>query len=115
MRVASEATVAVTRPRILGTSGHGGGQIQKAASALVADEGVVVFRLARLRDALGARWGHKRQQVWEFVDRFARRILAPTDIFMRINEVEYILSCPGRGENAAQVVAFRISEQTHAF
>lgn len=111
----SEATAALDGPGFLGGSAHAGGQIQKAASALVADEGVVVFRLARLRDALGGRWGHKRQQVWEFVDRFAKRILAPSDIFMRINEVEYLLSCPGRGGNAAQAVAFRISEQTHSF
>jgi len=111
----SETSAGLHRPTLLGGPAQAGGQIQKAASALVAEEGVVVFWLARLRDALGARWPHKRQQVWEFVDRFARRILASSDIFMRINEVEYLLSCPGRGESAAQAVAFRISEQTHSF
>jgi hypothetical protein len=111
----SEASAAMARPVIPGAAPPPTGQIQKAASALIAEEGVVVFRLARLRDALGARWEHKKYQIWEFVDRFAKRILSPTDVFMRINEVEYLLSCPGRGEGAAQAVAFRVSEQTLSF
>ncbi|HEX3699628.1 MAG TPA: hypothetical protein VHV27_03040 [Phenylobacterium sp.] len=111
----SEASAALPRPAFLGSPTHASGPIQKAASALIADEGVVVFRLARLREALGERWGHKRQQVWEFIDRFAKRILGSSDVFMRINEIEYLLSCPGRDEGAAQAVAFRISEQTYSF
>jgi hypothetical protein len=91
------------------------GQVQKAASALMAQEGVLVFRITQVRDALGDRWPHKRRHVWEFVDRFARKILEPTDVFMRVNEVEYLLSCPGRGEGTAEAVAFRIAEQTVGF
>ena len=83
------------------------GETREALSRL---EGADVLRagganligLDAIRAKLGDRWPAKRARVWEHVERDLEKRLSPTDMVLRLDEVNYLVAISGASRFAAQ-------------
>jgi hypothetical protein len=83
------------------------GETREALSRL---EGADVLRagganligLDAIRAKLGDRWPTKRARVWEHVERDLEKRLSPTDMVLRLDEVNYLVAISGASRFAAQ-------------
>jgi hypothetical protein len=64
--------------------------------------GANLIGLDAIRAKLGDRWPAKRARVWEHVERDLEKRLAPTDMVLRLDEVNYLVAISGASRFAAQ-------------
>lgn len=64
--------------------------------------GANIIGLDAIRDQLGERWPAKRARVWEHVERDLEKRLAPTDMVLRLDEVNFLVAISGASRFAAQ-------------
>jgi hypothetical protein len=106
----------------------GGERIDRIASAAARDTlerikganilaaGVVnLIGLDAIRRELGERWSGKAARVWEHVERELERTLGPTGLFVRVDEVSYLIAQPGEEGFAAQAICLSILQEVLRF
>lgn len=64
--------------------------------------GVNLIGLDAIRAKLGDRWPAKRARVWEHVERDLEKRLSPSDMVLRLDEVNYLVAISGASRFAAQ-------------
>lgn len=64
--------------------------------------GANLIGLDAIRTKLGDRWPAKRARVWEHVERDLEKRLAPTDMVLRLDEVNFLVAISGGSRFAAQ-------------
>jgi hypothetical protein len=64
--------------------------------------GANLIGLDAIRSKLGDRWPAKRSRVWEHVERDLEKRLAPTDMVLRLDEVNFLVAISGASRFAAQ-------------
>lgn len=64
--------------------------------------GANLIGLDAIRAKLGDRWPAKRARVWEHVERDLEKRLSPTDMVLRLDEVNYLVAISGATRFAAQ-------------
>ena len=64
--------------------------------------GANLIGLDAIRAKLGDRWPAKRARVWEHVERDLEKRLSPTDMVLRLDEVNYLVAISGASRFAAQ-------------
>lgn len=73
-----------------------------AGAELLRAGGANLIGLDAIRSKLGDRWPAKRARVWEHVERDLERRLSPTDMILRLDEVNYLVAISGASRFAAQ-------------
>jgi len=90
--------------------------LQRLQSAALLDSGAVnVVGLDAIRRKIGDRWPAKRTQIWEHVERELDRHLGPADIYLRTDEISYMIAQPGAAGFAAQAVCMSILQEVLKF
>ena len=84
-------------------------------TALLESGAVNVIGLDAIRRKLGDRWPHKRSQIWEHVERELERNLGPADIFLRTDDISYMIAQPGSAGFAAQSICLSILQDILKF
>jgi hypothetical protein len=84
-------------------------------SPLLADGRINVIALDPIADRLGERWEHRREQVYEHLERALARKLAATDFFLRVSDTVYLVAQPSAGCYAAQGLCVRALDEVVAF
>lgn len=97
------------------TQSTAGDALGAVAMAIASRECVAILRLDAIRDALSERWPRKRDQVWDFLEQAARRVLHQTELLCRVNDTEFLLACNGRDRSTAKAIAFNLVDQTRRF
>lgn len=59
--------------------------------------------LEPVRQSLGDRWAHKREQVWEAAERALERGLPPPDVFLRVDETTFLAAVASADAYEGQV------------
>ena len=63
--------------------------------------------LAPVKEALGARWEPRRNQIYELVERHARKHLSPSDIWEQASETQFLVATPDTPPVLAQALCYR--------
>jgi hypothetical protein len=71
--------------------------------------------LDAIRRKLDDRWPQKAPRVWEHVEREIERTLGPTGVFIRLDDISYLIAQPGEDGFAAQAVCLTILQDVLKF
>jgi hypothetical protein len=86
------------------------------ASSLMSDGLVNLVALDAIRDRLGERWGAKREQIYDHMEKVLRRNLGHSAYFLRVSDTDFIVAQPGMGPFGAQASCLRcLSEALNHF
>jgi hypothetical protein len=87
----------------------------KAAStpALLQRGCVHVIGLEPLRDRAGRRWGKMRGAVFASLELILRQRLGPSDFFMPLDDVTYLVTMPGTESEDAQIACLRVTYELY--
>jgi hypothetical protein len=104
------------------------GRVDRIASASARDtldritnaeslgSGVVnMIGLDAIRREMGDRWKQKSPRVWEHVERELERALGPPGIFLRVDDINYLVAQPGEEGFAAQAVCLGVLQEVLKF
>jgi hypothetical protein len=75
---------------------------------------VYVIGLGEIKNQFGVRWDRRKEMVWTRLDNLLRQKLGPTDLYVRINDLSYLVSLPSARQEEAEVVCLRIAHDLHA-
>lgn len=79
-------------------------QVERIVEAGLAEQGrVFALSLEPVRQSLGDRWAHKREQVWEAAERALERGLPPPDVFLRVDETTFLAAMASTDAYEGQV------------
>ena len=84
-------------------------------SEMLAAGAVNMIGLDAIRLKLGDRWPRKAPSVWEHIERELERTLGPTGVFLRLEDVSYLVAQPGEEGFAAQAVCLTILQDVLKF
>ena len=76
-------------------------------SGLAENGQALLVSIAPIRAALGPRWGPRRSQIYEVVERHFMKYLSPTDIWQQVGETNFLAATPGRSSVMAQALCYR--------
>ena len=71
--------------------------------------------LDAIRRKLADQWPRKAPRVWEHLERELERTLGPTGVFIRVDDVSYLIAQPGEEGFAAQAVCLTILQDVLKF
>src|SRR5690348_8469887 len=77
--------------------------------------GVNMIGLEAIRTKLGDRWQAKRMRVWEHVERELEKRLGPYDMFVRLDEVNYLIAMPALTRFEAQAACMHVVQDVLKF
>jgi hypothetical protein len=84
--------------------------IQAACSPALLQRGCVhVIGLEPLRDRAGPRWEKMRDAVCARLEMILRQRLGPTDFFLPLDDVTYLVTMPGTESQDAQIACLRVT------
>jgi hypothetical protein len=83
--------------------------------ALLGAGAVNIIGLDAVRLQLGERWQRKAARVWEHTEREIERTLGPTALFLRVDDVSYLIAQPGEEGFAAQAACLTILQDVLKF
>jgi hypothetical protein len=86
-----------------------------ANASLLATGAVNIIGLDAIRRELGARWPQKAPRVWEHVERELDRTLGAAALFVRIDDVSYLIALPGETGFGAQAICLGIIQEVLRF
>jgi hypothetical protein len=90
--------------------------LERISGSDILGSGVVnTIGLDAIRHQLGERWAHKAPRVWEHVERELDRTLGATGIFVRVDDVSYLVAQPGEEGFAAQAVCLTVLQDVLKF
>src|ERR1700761_1327475 len=90
--------------------------LERISSAdLLAAGAVNMIGLEAIRRKVGERWPRKAPAVWEHVEREIERTLGPTSVFVRIDDITYLIAMPGEQGFAAQATCLTILQDVLKF
>jgi len=98
------------------TSAAASDTLDRISSSDILGSGVVnTIGLDAIRRQLGERWALKAPRVWEHVERELDRTLGPAGIFVRVDDVSYLIAQPGEEGFAAQAVCLTVLQDVLKF
>lgn len=86
-----------------------------SGSDILGSGAVNMIGLEAIRRQVGERWSRKAPSVWEHVEREIERTLGPTGVFVRMDDVTYLIALPGEEGFAAQAVCLTILQDVLKF
>jgi hypothetical protein len=90
--------------------------VERIASSNILASGVVnTIGLDAIRRKLGDRWPSKAPRVWEHVERELVRTLGHTGVFVRVDDVSYLIAQPGEEGFSAQAVCLGVLQDVLKF
>jgi hypothetical protein len=89
---------------------------RRTPSARLAQGGgtTTIINLKAIRREAGTRWDKLRDTIYARLEALLRLRLAPTDFFLPIDEVSYLVSMPKTNAEDAQVCCLRIAYELHS-
>ena len=84
-------------------------------SEIIAAGSVNMIGLDAIRRQLGDQWARKAPRVWEHLERELERTLGPAGIFVRLDDINYLIAQPGEEGFAAQAVCLTILQDVLKF
>src|SRR5450432_3168916 len=89
--------------------------IKAASSPALLERGCVhVIGLEPLRDRAGPRWEKMRGSVYARLETILRQRLGPSDFFLPLDDVAYLVTMPGTEAEDAQITCLRITYDLYA-
>ena len=85
------------------------------AAGPIADQNLNLISLELIKTNLGDRWGSKREQVWNQVEKFLHHQFRPEDLILRLDEVSVLIAQPGRPHLAAHFLCVRAANELMRF
>ena len=82
---------------------------------LLAAGAVNLIGLEAIRAKLAERWEPKRSRVWEHVEREIERTIGPAGVFVRLDDVSYLVALPGVAGFAAQATCLTVLQDVLRF
>ncbi len=76
-------------------------------SDLIGKGQAFLVSLAPVKAALGARWEARKTQIYDLVERHARKHLSPTDIWEQASETHFLVATPDTPSVLAQALCYR--------
>jgi len=111
-----------------GQNDQAGGRVDRIATAealatldrlrdseLLASGAVNLIGLEAIRAKLGDRWEPKRPRIWEHVEREIERTVGPTGLFVRLDDVTYLVALSGMAGFAAQATCLTVLQDILRF
>jgi hypothetical protein len=90
--------------------------MRQVAETGVIDHGqAVVISVGAIRERSGDRWPRRRDDVYAYVNRKLHEHLSDSDLFQRLNDVDFLLAMPDRPPGSVQAAAIRILEEVLLF
>jgi hypothetical protein len=90
--------------------------IERIRTAQLVGDGLVnVIALDAIRRKLAEQWPRKAPRVWEHLERELARTLGPTGVFVRLDDVDYLVAQPGDDAFAAQALCLRVLQEVLTF
>lgn len=86
-----------------------------AGSEVLKTGGVNIIGLDAIRTRLGDRWPAKRLRVWEHTESDLERRLGPYDMFIRLDEVNYLIATPTLSRFQAQAACMHAMQDVLKF
>lgn len=86
-----------------------------SGSDILGSGAVNMIGLDAIRRQVGDRWPSKAPRVWEHVERELERTLGHSGIFVRIDDVSYLIAQPGEEGFAAQAVCLTVLQDVLKF
>lgn len=89
-------------------------EIKRTSSALLARNGPsCVISLAAIKRISAARWEKAKTSIYERIEALLRQKLGPSDFFVQIDDISYLVSIPAVEPEEAQVCCLRIAHELH--
>ncbi len=85
------------------------------ASDMVAQGQAMLCSIAPVKVALGPRWASRQSQIYDLVDRYFRKYLAPEDLCRKVAETCFLIATPGKSEVLAQALCYRALKDVLSF
>lgn len=90
--------------------------LERIASAeILAGGSVNTIGLDAIRRKLGDRWERKAPSIWEHVERELERTVGATGVFLRLDDINYLVAQPGEEGFAAQAVCLTVLQDVLKF
>ncbi len=84
-------------------------------SELVQNGQALLISIAPVKDAIGARWESRKDQVYEVAERHLEKHLSPGDICQRASELHFLVATPGKSPQVAQAICYRAATEVLAY
>ena len=84
-------------------------------SSLADDGHALIVSIEAIKTALGPRWGPRRSQIYEVVERNFRKYLSPTDIWQPAGEAYFLVVAPETSPLVAQALCYRALKEVLTF
>jgi hypothetical protein len=84
-----------------------------AATALQQCGCVYIVGLNEIRRQTGERWERLKEMIWTRLDNLLRQKLGPTDFFIRVNDVAFLVSMPSVKREEAEIFCLRVAHELH--
>jgi hypothetical protein len=84
-------------------------------SGLLGTGAVNMIGLDAIRRQLGDRWPAKRARVWEHVELELQRKLGPTDLAVRVDDINFLVAAPSAPGFAAQLLCLSVLQDVLRF
>jgi hypothetical protein len=89
-------------------------QLRVAASAALLERGCVnVIGLEEIKSETGARWERLKLSIWGHLESLLRQRLGPTDFYVQLDDVSYVVCSPSVNQEEAQIFCLRIAHELH--
>ena len=76
---------------------------------------VNLIGLDAIRSKIGERWEAKRARVWEHAEREIQRTIGPADLYLRLDDVTYLIALPSNPGFAAQATCLTVLQEVLKF
>ena len=89
-------------------------EVKRTSSALLARSGSsCVIGLGAIKRVAGARWEKMRPSIYQRIETILRQKLGPSDFFIQIDEVSYLVTIPAMEPEETQVCCLRVAYELH--
>jgi hypothetical protein len=89
-------------------------EVKRTSSAMLARGGSSCFiGLGAIKRVAAARWEKVRPSIHQRLETILRQKLGPSDFFIQIDEVSYLVTIPGIEPEEAQVCCLRVAYELH--
>lgn len=97
-----------------GVQDKSGAELKLTASAMLARGGPsCVIGLEEIRRVAGSRWDKMRESIYSRIEAILRQKLGPSDFFIRIDDVSYLVTIPAVEPEEAQICCLRVAHELH--
>jgi hypothetical protein len=91
-----------------------GAELKITASAMLARGGPsCVIGLEEIRRVAGPRWDKMRESIYSRIEAILRQKLGPSDFFIQIDDVSYLVTIPAVEPEEAQICCLRVAHELH--